>query len=210
MASTRKLDASKRARILRAATDVFSAREFHSVPVEDVAVAAGVGKGTLYLYFPTKEHLFYAAALDALAVLMEELQGAVDGRRGADALAAFVRTLLDFFWRRRHLVVLMQRYERLQHEPAGIEWRAWRARFVALARDVIAPEARAAGLAGTELALVTEMLLAQVRAAILNRQERDRPERVALLICDVFLHGVGGRRPRAARPRARRALGARS
>ena len=59
----RKSENGKRTQILRAATDVFSAREFHTVPVEDVATAAGVGKGTLYLYFPTKEQLFYATIL---------------------------------------------------------------------------------------------------------------------------------------------------
>ena len=75
----------KRSQILRAATDVFSAREFHTVPVDDVATAAGVGKGTLYLYFPTKEQLFYATILEALDVLLAELESAVRGRTGEDA-----------------------------------------------------------------------------------------------------------------------------
>src|SRR5204863_8227130 len=107
----RKLDPGKRSQILRAATDVFSAREFHAVPVEDVAVAAGVGKGTLYLYFPTKEHLFYATILDALDVLLAELRTAIavsgdgddDGNGDERALRAFVGCMLDFFSRRRQL-----------------------------------------------------------------------------------------------------------
>src|SRR5947208_14027052 len=105
----RKPDAGKRDLILRAATDVFSTREFHTVPVEDVATAAGVGKGTLYLYFPTKEQLFYATILEARDVLLVELASAIRGHTGEDALRAFSRCMVGFFWRRRHLAVLMAR-----------------------------------------------------------------------------------------------------
>lgn len=192
----RKLDPAKRAQILRAATDVFSAREFHTVPVEDVAAVAGVGKGTLYLYFPTKEQLFYATILEALDVLIAELGAATDGRRGEEGLRAFVSCMLDFFWRRRHLAVLMHRYEHKLREPEGDAWRTRRAAIVARARAIIEPAGRP-GRSASETTLTTEMLLALIRAAILNHQDSDRSERAAALIVDLFLHGVGGARPGA-------------
>ena len=196
----RKPDPSKRPQILRAATEIFSSREFHTVPVDDIAAAAGVGKGTLYLYFPTKEQLFYASILEALDVLLGELTAATRDRHGDEALAAFVGGMLDFFWRRRQLVVLMHRYEHKLREPEGVEWRARRASILALARTTIGPLRR--GLPGADAALATEMLMALIRAAILNHQERDRPERVTRLVTDVFLNGVAGARV----PRERRAL----
>jgi AcrR family transcriptional regulator len=191
--STRKLAPTKRAQILRAATDVFSAREFHAVPVEDVAVAAGVGKGTLYLYFPTKEQLFYATILEAMDVLRAELRAAIRGRRGEDALRAFVGRMLDFFWRRRQLTVLMHRYEHRLHEPEGVEWRARRAQLVAMARTLVVPQV---SLAARDVALATEMLLALIRAAVLNHRNGERPERAADVVVGVFLHGVSAARPR--------------
>jgi AcrR family transcriptional regulator len=192
----------KRAQILRAATDVFSTREYHAVPVEDVAVAAGVGKGTLYLYFPTKEQLFYATILEAMDVLRAELRDAVRDRRGEDALRAFVGRMLDFFWRRRQLTVLMHRYEHRLHEPEGVEWRARRAQLVAMARALVVPEV---ALPARDVALATEMLMALVRAAVLNHRDGERPERAADLVVRVFLHGVtavGARRARTAAVRA--------
>ncbi len=203
----RKTEVGKRSQILRAATDVFSAREFHTVPVDDVAAAAGVGKGTLYLYFPTKEQLFYATILEALDVLLAELAAATRGRHGEDALAAFVRGLIGFFWNRRHLAVLMHRYEHKQREPEGEAWRQRRTRLLALVRTLLQPEARAAGLGAADLTLAAEMLLAQIRAAILNQREREDPERSVRLIVDLFLHGLrGAQREPARRPeRARRA-----
>lgn len=196
---TRKLAPTKRAQILRAATDVFSARDFHAVPVEDVAVAAGVGKGTLYLYFPTKEQLFYATILEAMDVLRAELRAAIRGRRGEDALRAFVGRMLDFFWRRRQLTVLMHRYEHRLHEPEGVEWRARRAQLVAMARALVVPQVP---LASRDVALAAEMLLALIRAAVLNHRDGERPERAVDVVVGVFLHGVSAARPR--RPKTTR------
>jgi AcrR family transcriptional regulator len=207
----RKPDHSKRLTILRAATDVFSAREFHTVPVDDVAAAAGVGKGTLYLYFPTKEQLFYATILEALDVLIAELGTATRRHRGEDALRAFIACLLDFFWRRRHLAVLMHRYEHKLRDPEGVEWRARRAAMVALARGIIQSVVGAGRLANGELTLAAEMLLALIRAAVLNHQEREQPGRAVDLIVAVFLGGIGSvRRRRGGRAgRAARAAGGR-
>jgi AcrR family transcriptional regulator len=44
--------------ILTAALDVFAARGFAAAKLDEVAARAGVSKGTLYLYFASKEELF--------------------------------------------------------------------------------------------------------------------------------------------------------
>ncbi len=187
----RKPDPGKRSQILRAATEVFSAREFHSVPVDDVAAAAGVGKGTLYLYFPTKEQLFYATIIEALDALTDDLEEAVRGRHGEEALRAFVSRMLEFFWRRRPLAVLMHRYEHKRFEPEGDEWRARRVAIVEIIRALVHREMRAERLVTTDASLATEMLLGLVRAAVLNHDEGDRPDRAAAFVTDLFLHGLG-------------------
>ncbi len=47
----------KRGRILRAAIEVFASKGYFSARMTDVAEAAKVADGTLYLYFEGKEHL---------------------------------------------------------------------------------------------------------------------------------------------------------
>ncbi len=49
---------AKERAILDAALDVFAERGFAEARVEDVAARAGVAKGTIYLYFASKELLF--------------------------------------------------------------------------------------------------------------------------------------------------------
>lgn len=53
----------KRECILAAAQKLFAGHRFDTVKLDDVAAAAGVGKGTLYLYFKNKEDLFLQMAI---------------------------------------------------------------------------------------------------------------------------------------------------
>lgn len=53
-------DPRKRRQIIDGARAVFLARGFDGASMEDVARAAGVSKGTLYVYFENKEQLFAA------------------------------------------------------------------------------------------------------------------------------------------------------
>ena len=51
---------AKRAEIIRCAADVFSRTGYHATKIQEIADAAGIGKGTVYEYFRTKEELFLA------------------------------------------------------------------------------------------------------------------------------------------------------
>ena len=55
------LQERRRAEILDAATKVFSSRGFAAADVQEIADKTGVGKGTIYRYFSSKEELFLAA-----------------------------------------------------------------------------------------------------------------------------------------------------
>lgn len=78
-------DFGKRDRIIDAAIEVFCASGYEAASMADVALKAGVGKGTLYLYFESKESLFEEAyrlcseqrAL-ACSARVDEVQGALD------------------------------------------------------------------------------------------------------------------------------------
>jgi AcrR family transcriptional regulator len=50
---------NKREAILAAAATLFATRGFTKTVIADIAVAAGVGKGTVYQYFSSKEDLFF-------------------------------------------------------------------------------------------------------------------------------------------------------
>ena len=68
---------AKRQLILDAALDEFAERGFANARLEDVAARAGVAKGTVYLYVPSKEALFEELVRTGIAVPVQELQARV-------------------------------------------------------------------------------------------------------------------------------------
>lgn len=86
-----RADAVKnRRRILDAAEAVF-ADEGLSVPIDVVAERAGVGVGTLYRHFPTKEALFEAIVITRLQELVESADEASGADDPGEALFSFLR-----------------------------------------------------------------------------------------------------------------------
>jgi TetR/AcrR family transcriptional regulator, repressor for uid operon len=60
-------------KIMQAAIEIFAKNGFDRTRMEDIAMAAGLAKGTLYLYFKNKEDLFYAICDHNLKELRNQL-----------------------------------------------------------------------------------------------------------------------------------------
>jgi AcrR family transcriptional regulator len=78
-----------RLRVLEVAQAVF-ASEGLAVPIDEIARRAGLGVGTLYRHFPTKEALFEAIVIDRMQALVDEAR---ESRNAKDAGEAFFTML---------------------------------------------------------------------------------------------------------------------
>lgn len=67
----------RRKEILEAALGLFSSKGFHETTMEEVAGEAGVAKGTIYLYFESKEHLLLDLKREFMAGLTIAITGLV-------------------------------------------------------------------------------------------------------------------------------------
>src|SRR3954453_19204577 len=93
MATRTRADAVRNyERVVAAATEVF-AEKGAEAGVPEIAARAGVGKGTVYRCFPTKEHLVAAVIAEKLSAFTE---AALAASARADAWDAFVELLCDF------------------------------------------------------------------------------------------------------------------
>ncbi|MGC4846525.1 TetR/AcrR family transcriptional regulator [Micromonospora sp. DT15] len=63
--------------VLNAAYEIL-ATEGLGVPIDEIARRAGVGAGTVYRHFPTKESLIQAVVLDRLHALTEKARSGID------------------------------------------------------------------------------------------------------------------------------------
>jgi AcrR family transcriptional regulator len=98
----------RRAQLLSLGLAMFSERSYDEVSIDDLARAAGVSKGLLYHYFPTKRDLYVAALALAARGLIDETMTA----RGAppeERVRRGLETYLDFVERRGKAYVALMR-----------------------------------------------------------------------------------------------------
>src|SRR5262245_29543910 len=102
------LPGPKRDAILRAAIDVFADRGFFHAQVADVARAAGIAAGTVYLYFRSKDDLLISIFERGMRDALNEVRGAKDVGDPRDRLRRFARLHLGRLGRDRNLAVVFQ------------------------------------------------------------------------------------------------------
>ena len=85
--------ARNRARVLEVAYDTFAA-EGLSVPIDEIARRAGVGAGTVYRHFPTKEALFQAVIQDRMQRLVDDGYALLESDGPGEALFTFLRSMV--------------------------------------------------------------------------------------------------------------------
>ncbi len=97
----------RRADILRVATRIFAERGYKVADMQAVADAAGVGKGTVYRYFPTKETLFVETLKYNLDRLKDDIRKARSKTEDPlEQLKAAMVAYVSFFERNPLLIEL--------------------------------------------------------------------------------------------------------
>ena len=102
-----ELESRRRAQILDTAARVFATYGFANTQVQTIANHLGVGNGTVYRYFPTKEQLFLSAVERGLKELEAEMDAVMAlPHAGVELIRAAVRAYLAFFHRRPEMAEL--------------------------------------------------------------------------------------------------------
>ena len=99
---------SKRRRILAAALRLFARQPYQAVTMDRVAQDAGVAKGTLYLYFSSKEALYLGILTDGLESIAMRYQSSVDPDADvAERLRRAIDVSIQFYGEQRDLLRLI-------------------------------------------------------------------------------------------------------
>lgn len=167
-------DAERQAKeraILDAALDVFAERGFAEARLEDVASRAGVGKGTIYLYFPSKQALFEALIRTGIAAPIEAARAevaALDLPFEAVVRGLFARMRVEILaTRRKEIVRLVIAESGRFPELAAFYHREVVARGMALLRGVAKRAVARGELSSDELARFPQLIVAPGLVALL-------------------------------------------
>lgn len=88
-----------RLRVLEVAQEVFST-EGLAVPIDEIARRAGLGVGTLYRHFPTKEALFAAIVVSRMEDVVADARAQLEAEDAGAAFFAFLTRLVEG-WRQK-------------------------------------------------------------------------------------------------------------
>jgi AcrR family transcriptional regulator len=169
-----------RARVLEAARIAFGA-EGSNVSLDEIARRAGVGAGTVYRHFATKEALFEAVVVDRLGALAADARALSDDADPGPAFFAFVERLGREGAQKRDVVEAFAR--------AGIDLQlgvAPAVRELANALDETLRRAQDAGAVRTDIRVdgVIAVVSGAAFAISQSRDDEDRIRTVLAVICD--------------------------
>jgi AcrR family transcriptional regulator len=184
----------KNKQILAAARRVFAATGYYQARVEDIAREAGVGKGTVYEYFTSKEELYLEMLLEIADSYVNGLV-AVTGQPGAirDKLLGIGQHLRGFFLEHGQLA-------RMVLQDPGPVNRELQEHLFLIRKDAVRhveallAEAAAAGqIHPVDTDAAARFFLAGLAGVLLPGviQELAPPEAVTMAV-DIFLEGVQG------------------
>ncbi|NQV50837.1 MAG: TetR/AcrR family transcriptional regulator [Candidatus Marinimicrobia bacterium] len=97
-----------RLEILQSAAKVFARQGFHLTTMEAVAEECGWSKGTLYLYFKSKEDLFFSILIEKMDQYSASLHNDLKTSQGIEEkISAFIEAQFRFFTENKHFFQLV-------------------------------------------------------------------------------------------------------
>ena len=182
--------------ILDAAEALFASRPYHEVRLEDVAVSAKVGKGTLYLYWDSKEALYLALIRRGFESVLASVERELPHHRGDcwAQIRAVVRALIDFGFSHPGVYRIMRSgFPSLTPEdPALLQIRST---LSARVEQIIHEGVSAGQINDPAPALTTQYLLAFIRGVMLYPPDGLTRDALENHVMRVFQHGLSTTTP---------------
>lgn len=191
---------NKRARILSAGLKLFAGESYQQVTMDRVAELAGVAKGTLYLYFNSKEQLYLGILSDAMEAAARNYQAAMDASIDVrQRLQRAIAITIEFYNGRRDLLRLLAagepRLAALRNRVVG----GWHERGIEFFTKLIEEGIAAGVFRPIDPRLATLAMVGAIRSVLLYHGWRRPVAELGAELGRILVEGL------AARPRGRTA-----
>jgi TetR/AcrR family transcriptional regulator, fatty acid metabolism regulator protein len=161
--------AGKRERIVAAALRLFANTPYQAVTMDQVARAAGVAKGTLYLYFTSKQALYLGILSDGLESMARRYQASPDSKGGAaERIRRAIDVSMEFYDGQRDLLRLLAAEEPRMAAARNRLIQDWRERGFRFFASLIDQGVRAGVFARVDSRLATLAILGGIRSVLLH------------------------------------------
>ncbi|GLR81744.1 TetR/AcrR family transcriptional regulator [Azospirillum oryzae] len=183
--------ARRREVILNAAAELFAGRDYASVQVEEVAKRAGVGKATLYRYFPSKEELYLESLERALGGLEHKLNAELAPQQvpASVRLSAMVSALVDTLSEQLQTLKLLGGDQSDLADRTRRILRRRSQRSATALQQVLADGMQSGEFRKIDLEIVPLLIIGMVRGGIMQVGDRPR-EALERSVIDLLMSGI--------------------
>ena len=158
----------KRERILAAALKLFAHEPYQAVTMDRVAASAEVAKGTLYLYFPSKDALYLGVLSDGLDTAYSTYQASADPKLPViERLRRTIAIMVEFYDQRRDFLRFFATEEPRLAEARNRIIEAARERNFNFFASLIEEGIRCEAFAPIDARLATFAILGSIRSLLL-------------------------------------------
>lgn len=157
----------RREQILKIASELFSQKSYHDVTVDEIAAAVGVAKGTIYLYFPSKERLYLEILEDSFEAIESLLEKEIAKSDSAPLkLKKVLRLIFEFYQMNLDVLRILSRDEtHLIREHFQFTER-WRLRRIKLYEKILERGQREGSFRRINTKLVAIIIFGLVRSVM--------------------------------------------
>jgi len=183
---------SKRERILASGLHLFAYEPYQAVTMDRVAEAAAVAKGTLYLYFQSKEDLYLEILSDGLETIARSYASTVGPESPVkERLRHAVTLAIQFYDQRRDLLRLISTEEPRMARARNRLIQGWRDRGVRFFTALIEEGMQAGVFRTGDPLLATHAILGGMRSVMLHYEARRPIEEITAEFGAMVMRAVG-------------------
>ena len=85
-------------KIIESAVDIFAQKGFHETTMKEIAESAGIGKGTIYIHFENKDHLFSEILDNGIENLAQYVENEINKNNSpGNKLKKAIKAQLEYF-----------------------------------------------------------------------------------------------------------------
>ncbi len=188
----------KKLKILDSALNIFGRHGFHKAKVEDIALAAGVGKGTIYEYFDSKTEILEQTIKYHLDKFSRALVEYADkGATAIEKIRRIVQRHANLLPVQDHLVFVLFK----DPGPVGVGLKRWvleqRAGLLSNIEEIIRQGIREGSIRDVDSRLAASLVFVAchsiIAAHIMPGESRLSPAQATETVMDLLMRGIAAR-----------------
>jgi TetR/AcrR family fatty acid metabolism transcriptional regulator len=187
----RSKSATRKEEIIKITAQLFSEKSYHDVTMDEIAEKVGVAKGTIYLYFESKEELYLKILEDrheAIESLLEKEIAKSDS--APQKLRKILRIIFKFYRQNLDVLRILSRDETHLIREHFEFTEHWRLRRIKLYEKILEKGVKEGSFLPTNIKLTSQIIFGLVRSVMFFYETDKSAEETAEEVFSVIARGI--------------------